>query len=309
MTLPVVYTADSAAVKVAVANIRTRVKNLAEPRLYQTAVALTILARLGKATVWHSWDTPPPTKATRFGRAQIADAMWQMFGTQPGALLKTGSTLGQGMNNPSRVMLDVLYGANGPITLVGDTLIAADSRQNSAKLEINDPNLRWSDSATAPTSVTFAEYNPVNSMGQQNGIGCAWPTSEAVSPTPSDPEGVYEVKRALCPKRRLAIGGEPTCLINGEVCGGQGDGGARAVTKPRLLAPPSPNSKTLVVLPGAVASLVAQATREGKRQLPSATDLSLLVSWCHTNGAGVQDGTRLTSLLGAKGLRMLASHT
>lgn len=305
MTLPVVYTTTPAEVKAAVANIRSRLRNLAEPRLYHTAVALTVLYRTGRATEWRSWDTPPPVTAVRFGRRELIGAMWEMFGTKPHALLRADAPLLAQMNRPSRVMLDVLYGANGPLTLVGNMRVAADSRRDSAKLELDDSNWLW---GATTSQVRLAEYNPVNTIYQQNGIGCAWPTSEAVGDSPPDPAAIYGVDRAQCPKRRNADGKEPTCAINGAVCGGQGDGAARAVTKPRLLAPPSPQSEAYVVLPESVKMLVAQATRGGKI-LPLASDLSLYVSWCHTGGSGTQDATRLPSLLGAQGLRLLTSTT
>jgi|GEM_PF-6457991 len=306
MTLPVLYTAAPAELREAIERIRDRVSDLAESRLYQIAMALTVLTRSGGATGWQSWDTPPPTMAVRFGRAQIVGAMWELFGTSTDALLHPGCAVAQQLNNPKRVLLDVLYGANGPLTLVGNIRVAADSRQDSAKLTLAHGSWIWSPAGTASPSVKLAEYNPVNSINQQNGIGCALPAPMAVMKSPDDPAAVYAVPRPQCPNWRLVAGEEPKCAINGAVCGGQGDGAARASTKPRLLAPPAPTSDAYLVLPNTIEALVAQATRGG-RQLPAATDLSFLASWCHTNGVGTQDATRITGLLGAQGLRLLTS--
>jgi len=307
MTLPVVYTVGPAEVRLAVESIRARVKDLAEPRLYWLAVTLTILCRTGEATAWQSWDTPPPATAKRFGKVEVVGAMWQMFGTKTTALLHAGSGVGQQLNSPTRVMLDLLYGANGPLTLVGNAKVATE-RRDCAKLTIDDGSWLWSTPVTGGPKARLAEYNPSNSRNQQNGVGCALAASDAVAASPTHPAGMYAVERKDCPKWHMAIGGEPTCSINGGVCGGQGDGAARETTKPRLLAPPSPGVAAYLVLPGTVEALVAQATKTGA-QLPAANDLSLVVSWCHTNGSGAQDATRLPSLFGANGLHLLTSTT
>ena len=306
MSLPVVYTAAPAELRAAVERIRDRVSQLAEPRLYQTAVALTVLTRSGGATAWQSWDTPPPASATKFGRPQLIGAMWELFGTNTEALLHPDSTVGQQLGNPSRVLLDVLYDAYGPLTLVSNIRVSADNRRDCAKLTTAHGSWIWSPPGTNAPAVKLAEYNPVNSINQQNGIGTALPASEAVVTSPSDPAAVYATPRSECPKRHIVAGEEPKCSINGGVCGGQGDGAARPTTKLRLLAPPAPSSDAYLVLPNTIDRLVTQATRGGRR-LPAANDLSFLVSWCHTNGVGAQGATRLPALLGAQGLRLLTS--
>jgi hypothetical protein len=308
MATPPVYAAAPADVRLAVEGIRDRVSGLAEPRLYQVAVALTVLSGTGEATRWHSWGSPPPGSAKRFGRAQLVGAMWQLFGTATDALLHPASAVGAQLGNPKRVMLDVLYGANGPLTLVGSTRVANDSRKDSAKLTVDHGSWLWSSPGAGSPPVKVAEYNPVNSLGQQNGIGCALPASAAVASAPDDPASIYAVPRPSCPNYRTVAGSEPICAINNIVCGGQGDGAARERTKPRLLAPPTAGSDAYLVLPGTITALVAQATR-GSRPLPLASDLSLLVSWCHTDGSGAQDASRLASLLGGAGIKLLTSTT
>lgn len=307
MTLPAVYVAAPADVRRAVDRIRARMKALAEPRLYQTAVMLTVLLRSSGATGWLSWTSPPPSKAQRFGKADLIGAMWQLLGTSTSALLQPGSPLEQAMGAPDRVLLDVLYdGKRDPLTLVRQGKIPPHKFRNAVKLSVSDPSWVWSPASASGTSTaTLAEYNPVNSMNQQNGIGCAWPADNAFA-TAGGAQGVYATARGACPKRRTVAGAEPTCALNDEVCGGMGDGAERLTTKPRLLAPPDLGSGAVLVLPGTVASLVAQATRGGKR-LPAAADLSLLASWCHTDGFGAQDVTRLPKLLGADGIRLLTS--
>ncbi len=309
MTLPAVYGAAASDVHAAVDRVRTRVKALAEPRLYQTAVMLTVLLHSHKATGWLSWSSPPPSTALRFGKADFKWAMWLLFGTDAAAFLRPGSTADLALGQPKRVMLDVLYdGQRTPLTLVTEAAIAPHQMKNSIKVGISDPSWVWSAAGAIGSSVAApAEYNPVNSMNQQNGIGCAW-TAAAAYGAAGGPQAVYATPRSLCPNRRVVASQEPTCAINDAVCGGQGDGAERKVTKPRLLAPPVAGSESLLVLPGTVASLVGQATRNGA-SLPAAADLSLIASWCHTNGSGTQDATRLPQLLGPDGLRLLTSTT
>ncbi len=169
----------------------------------------------------------------RFGRPQLVEAMWEMFGTRTAALLHADAPVIQQLNNPTRVMLDVLYGANGPLTLVANSR-AVDSRRDSAKLSIEDGSWIWSTPAVGASEVRLAEYNPVNTINQQNGIGCAFAAADAVATSPSDAASLYAVDRKSCPKRREVTSDEPKCAINDAVCGGQGDGAARETTKPRL---------------------------------------------------------------------------
>ncbi len=305
MSLPVLYEADTSDLRAAIERIRDRLGELRQPRLYAVAVALTILARQGRATPWLSWDSAPPSSAKRFGRPDVVWAMWQLFGAPTKALIKTGSSVDMQLRQPPRVLLDVLYGANGPLTLVAPARI--ENRRDAVKLTLTNPSWIWSDQTSDSTSSTsIAEYNPVNSINQQNGIGCAFPAAAAVEKNPDSPGAVYGVSRAECPHRKAVVGKEPTCSLNGAVCGGQGDGAERATTKPRLLAPPAEGSDAYVVLPNSISKLVELATAGG-HLLPAADDLSLLVSWCHTGGSGIQDAARLPILLGAEGLRLLTS--
>jgi hypothetical protein len=309
MTMPAVYVASPSDVRTAVGRIRDRVRDLAEPRMYQTAVLLTLLGRSNGATCWQSWDSPPPSSARRFRKADLIDAMWQLFGTDAPALLRAGSPVAQGMDNPTRVLLDPFYGANGPLTLVRRGPIAPHQTRNSAKLTLEDPSWIWSaPSASSSSEVRLAEYNPVNTFNQQNGIRCALPVTTALAANPNDPGAVYAVPRPDCPNYQQKPDHEPRCALNGEVCGGQGDGAGRAVTKPRLMAPPITNYPSHLVLPGTIEALVAQA-RRGDRKLPLGNDLSLLANWCHTSGTGTQDASRLAGLLGADGIRLLTSPT
>lgn len=306
MSLPVLYEADPHDLRAAIGGIRDRVGELAQPRLYAVAVALTILVRAGRATTWPSWNSAPPGSAKRFGRRDVVWAMWQLFGAPTEALVRAGSNVDMQLHQPQRVLLDVLYGANGPLTLVAPKPI--ENRRDSVKLTLDNPSWVWSDRTTGSTAspTTIAEYNPVNSINQQNGIGCAFPTARAIEQNPDNPGSVYAVLRAQCPQRRAVVGGEPRCSLNDDVCGGQGDSRERATTKPRLLAPPMADSDAYLVLPDSIIQLVGLATA-GAHLLPAASDLSLLVSWCHTGGSGVQDATRLPGLLGADGIRLLTS--
>lgn len=305
MSLPVLYEADTSDLRAAIERIRDRVSELRQSRLYAVAVALTVLARHGRVTRWLSWDSAPPSSAKRFGRPDVAWAMWQLFGAPTAALIRAGSSVDIQLRQPPRILLDVLYGANGPLTLVAPTRI--ENRRDAVKLTLTNPSWVWSDQTSDPTSSTsIAEYNPVNSINQQNGIGCAFPAARAVDKNPASPGAVYGVLRANCPQRKTVVGKEPICSLNGAVCGGQGDGAERATTKPRLLAPPAEGIDAYVVLPDSIGRLVELATAGG-HALPAANDLSLLVSWCHTGGSGIQDAARLPTLLGAEGIRLLTS--
>lgn len=309
MTLPVVYAAEPADVRSALDRVRARMRDLSEPRMYQTAVMLTLLLRWNRATGWRSWGSPPPIAAMRFGKAELIDAMWQLFGTETSALLRPGSAVVKAMDNPTHVLLDVFYGSNGPLTLARRGPIAPYKTKNSVKLTLDDPSWVWSSPNSGGMAVTrVAEYNPVNSLNQQNGIRCALPAAAALATAPADPGSVYAVSRAACPKRQHVAGEEPKCTINGEGCGSMGNGVERLTTKPRLMAPPVAGAEGHLVLPTTVKALVEQATK-GERKLPAATDLSLLATWCATNGAGAQGATRLTTLLGAEGIRLLTSTT
>jgi len=305
MSLPVVYTASPVEVRAAVERIRERVRALAEPKLYEFAVALTVLTRKGEATAWQSWDSPPPQFANTFGRPEVVGAMWTLFGTTPTALLHTNAAVIAQMSNPTRIMLDVFYDAQrSTLTLVGDVRI--QGQRDSVKLTIDDPSWIWSSQPMPSMPATVREYNPVNSMNQQNGVRCALPASEAIASSPTNPAKVYAVGRKDCPLRQVVSDAEPTCRLNGGVCGGQGSGTARETTKPRLLAPAVPGGSPHLVLPRTIESLVAQATKGGEK-LPAASDLSLLVTWCYTGGEGNQDLMRLPSLFGPRGLRLLTS--
>jgi len=311
MTLPAVYAAAPRDLHDAIDRVRTRLAALAEPRLYQVAVQLTVMSRSTRATSWQAWDSPPPNSAIQFGRAEIVAAMWSLFGTRTSALLRPGSPVDQQLGNPQRVMLDILFDAKRRLTLTADKPTpTSPHREDSVKLTIDDASWVWAPSG-AGTSVpsNVVEYNPVNSLLVQNGIGCLLPAQDAAQ-HPAGPAALYSVARADCPARRVPVDGEPTCSLASkhQVCGGQGDGGGRAVTKPRLLAPAKPGDSSFLILPGTIPTLVNQATRNGA-QLPKAQDLSLITAWCHANGVGTLNHSRLLGLLGAPGLSLLTSTT
>lgn len=309
MSLPVLYEADPVDLRNAIRRIRERISNLQQPRLYGIAVALTVLARQGRVTTWPSWDSPPPMSAEPIGRRNLVWAMWQLFGACPDALISIGSAVCVQLHDPSRVLLDVFYDPGGPLTLVAPNPIPGQNRRDAVKLTLENPSWIWSDKTNGSNALAdIIEYNPVNSINQQNGIGCALPTAVAVAEHPDSTDSVYAILRAQCPQRITPDDSEPKCSLNGKVCGGQGDGAERHATKPRLLAPPVNDSHGHLLLPGSIRTLVALATAGG-RSLPAASDLSLLVSWCYTGGSGVQDATRLVNLLGADGIRLLTSST
>ena len=270
---------------------------------------LTVLSNQGGATAWSSWDAPPPAAAVRIRRPQLVGAMWTLFGTSADAVLQPGSAARVVLNDPSKVIVDVLYKALAPPTVVSDHPGA--NRKDSIKLAIDDGAWIWSAAGAAPRPVTAAEYNPVNTINQQNGLQCALPASSAVASAPEDPGGVYAVPRTACPHRRVVLGQQPKCGLNDRDCGGSGDdeSGGRTVTKPRLLAPPV----AWLGRPARAARDRAGACRPGPPQrsqaLPRAQDLSLLAAWCHSDGHGHLDHSRLMALLGQDGVQMLTSPT
>ncbi len=310
MTLPAVYAAAPADLRSAFDNVRKRLADLAEPRLYQTAVQLTVMSRSNRATSWQAWDSPPPGVARVFGRAEIVSAMWSLFGTKTEGILQKGSPVDLQLGNPKRVMLDVLYNAKRDLTLVADNPPGSTSRKDAVRLTTADASWVWAPPGAAASPVSsIVEYNPVNSLGVQNGIGCLYPADVAAQQAVG-PKAVYAVPRTGCPKRVVVAGQEPTCSLSAknQVCGGQGDGEARTATKPRLLAPARLGDKGFLVLPDTVPSLVAQATKNGAK-LPLAQDLSLITAWCHADGVGTLNHSRLLGLLGAPGLSLLTSQT
>ena len=304
----VVYTASPIDIGAAIGRVRARVRALSEPKLYELAFALAVMSRQGLVTSWHSWDTPPPATARRVGRRTFVDALWSLFGTSPSGLLHEGAPVIAQLDGPNRVMIDVFYDAQRePLTLVGDKRIPGTTR-NSVKLRLDDPNWLWNPQVSA-TTAQAAEHNPVNAMNQQNGVRCGLPTSIAAVAA-GGPSQAYGVDRRSCEHRVVPADGEPKCLLNDQVCGGQGDGAARETTKPRLLAPPSPSAGEgeYVLLPRALADLVGQATKNGA-ELPAASDLSLIASWCQNPAARYLDHMRLLSLIGADGLRLLTRRS
>lgn len=303
----IIYSAAVEDVGAAVQRIRGRLQQLAEPRLYFMAIALTILVRKGQATAWRSWEASPPTSAVPFGRRQVQWAMWQLLGTQPAALLRTESQAAA-MLAPGRVMPEVFYNPRGPLTLVSEARIPGQGSRNALRLSPADPAWRWSE-ASAATSIGLpeaVEYNPVNTLNQQNGIKCSLPAISAAEGGATVAESTYALERHKCPHYSLREGSDPFCGINGEVCGGQGAGGSRARTKPRLLVPAvSHTDEGRLLVPGAISDLVDKATNDGACQKPNASDLALLVAWCAAGGSGLLDSTRLLELIGTAGLNEL----
>lgn len=310
MSLPPVWRTDPEELRDAAQRVHTCVGKLNQPRIYHLAVMLSILARQGKVTAWTSWDTPPPTVAKTFGRRDLVGAMWALFGSSTGAVLSRGTSLVAAMGNPRRVLLDPFYDARrdpDSLRLVGDRMIGT-TRTDSAALGLTSPHWIWGGTATA-TTPTFREYNPVNSLNQQNGVGCALSAAAAMAHAPNDPASLYAVSRTLCSRRQQHAGSEPTCALNGRTCGGQGDGAAREATKPRLLAPPVTDANAWMLLPDSLTKLVALATGGDPARLPKAKDLAVLASWCDTDGTGPQGPMRLMNLLGPDGVQLLTSTT
>ncbi len=270
------------------------------------AVALSVLTRSGGATHWQSWDAPPPGRSQRFGRHELVQAMWRLFGTTPGALLNPHAPLMQELNHPNRVLLDLLFDPREALTLVANHRLPGPGSRDSAKVSIDSPDWIWSaEPLSAIRSTKLAEYNPVNTLNQQNGIGCAWPADDAAQAI-DEPQEVYAVPRSRCVNLVAVPERDPLCRLNNKACAGTGEGTARAITKPRLLAPAFAGDPGYLVLPGTIEALVAQATRNGN-PLPRARDLSLMVSWCAANGTGNLDANRLIQLLGPPSMRLLTS--
>lgn len=309
MSLPVLYDARPSDLRDAVERIRTRVRILKQPRLYGAAVVLTVLARQGKIATWRAWESIPPASAGSIGKQQVVAAMRELFEAPAGALIQRGSAVDIQLDKPDRLMLDVLFDANGPLSLVGRKRLQGQRSKNSVKLELDNPCWVWSDSGlgAAASQVVVFEYNPINSFNQQNGIGCALPISDALQSKSRDPAAAYGKGRTECPSRSQVAGSEPKCSINEKICGGQGAGdeAGRRATKPRLLAPATEGESGDVILPDSIRTLSDLATDHGQSYLPAAADLALITSWCYTGGAGIQDSTRLPSLLGAEGISLL----
>jgi hypothetical protein len=309
MSLPVLFEARTSDLRDAVERVRTRVGALKQPRLYWAAVALTVLARQGKIASWRAWDSIPPASAGTIGRRQVVAAMRELFEAPAGALIHRGSAVDIQLDKADRLMLDVLFGANGPLSLIGRRPLRGQGSRDSVKLELDNPCWVWSKAGpgAAASRVTVFEYNPVNSFNQQNGIGCALPITAALQSKPHDLAAAYAKARTECPSRSQVAGSEPKCSINEKICGGQGAGdeAGRRATKPRLLAPATEGESGDVILPDSIRTLSDLATDHSQSYLPAAADLALITSWCYTGGAGIQDSTRLPSLLGAEGISLL----
>lgn len=301
----ILFSADIHDVRVALERVRERIAGLAEPRLYSTAFALQVLTRANRATAWRSWDAAPPSTATEFGRGDLQWATQQMFGTTPTALLRDQSDAVSRLAAGSRVFLDPFYGSGGDLTLVSDKRIPGGGSHNSLRMNIDNSSWRWSQNSGAD-AIHSVEYNAGNTLNQQNGIGCELPASDAITRS-SGPAAEYLTPRADCSYRHSGVG-EPTCALNGQVCGGQGSGVARLRTKPRLLAPPTPTSQARMLLPGAIESLVDKSTDGHQRKKPIAKDVSLLVAWCASAGKAPFDSMRLVGLIGATGLSLLLDN-
>ncbi|WP_144420143.1 hypothetical protein [Micromonospora haikouensis] len=201
--------------------------------------------------------------------------------------------------------MDLLFDPREALTLVADHRLPGPGSRDSAKLGIDAPDWVWSaEPLSAIRATTLAEYNPVNTLNQQNGIGCAWPADDAQAI--GEPQEVYAVPRSRCVNLVTVPGRDPQCRLNSKACAGTGEGTARTSTKPRLLAPAFAGDPGYLVLPGTIEALVAQATRNGA-PLPRARNLSLVVSWCAANGTGNLDANRLIQLLGPPSLRLLTS--
>lgn len=308
VTLPPVWTMNAEELRDAAQRVRVCVGKLSQPRIYHLAVMLSVLAVQGKVTAWSSWDTPPPTVAKNFGRNDLINAMWALFGTRTDSLLEPETALVSAMGNPTRVLLDPFYDAKREpdrFRLVGNRKIGT-SRADSGAVALGSPYWVWAGTASA-TLPAFREYNPDNSRNQQNGVRCALPAIDSLALAPHNPGSLYTVSRTLCPRRHYQTGSDPVCALNGDGCGGQGDGAARTATKPRLLAPPVPGAGTFMLLPNSLARLVSLATGGDSTRLPKAKDLAVLASWCHTNGNGPQGPMRLINVLGQDGIQLLSS--
>lgn len=300
-----IFQAPPAEVGEAVGRMRERMGALKEPRLYQLAVVLTVLLRRGEATSWDSWDAVPPATGLPIRKSTYIGTMWDLFGVAADALLQPDSLVRSTLQQPSRVLLDVFYHPGDELTVVSDRPGPGGKQNYAAKLKLDHAAWVWATVAESVAPPRTVEYNPVNTRNQQNGVWCALPPSMAMSLSPADPSGVYALRRNDCPYRQEA-GRQRTCALNDEQCGGSGDdeAGARQKTKPRLLAPLADG---VLVLPGSVEALVARAQGSDGVPLPQRKDLSLLASWCHRNGKGPFNQSRLMDLLGFRGINLLTS--
>jgi hypothetical protein len=293
---PALYSATSSDIRAAVERIRACVSELKAPKLYHAAVAATVLHRAGRAQQLRAWDSLPTGSALRVRRGDIGWAIAQLFGAPTDALLTSTGTVRTTLGTPQTVVLDLMYDHSGPLTLVeGNTM------KSAMKLEISDESWVWNAGAGNTSPTTYVEYNPVNSWGQQNGVFCALPLGSTSHLSAGEREATYDLNRVLCPHRSV----DAKCNLNNESCAAMNSSTARATGKPRLMVPVSATGNTTVLLPGAVEALVEEATSHGSISLPSATDFSLVASWCHAGGGGVLDHSRVTTLLGAQGVDTL----
>ena len=297
----VISTVEATDVRAAVLSLRSRVRLMAEPRLYFTALSLALLKRQRLVSQWSSWDAPPPLKGQSLNRATFANAMWSLFGTTRIGMLREESAAWAACES-DQVMLDPFYDTQKPnqLTLVTKSAFSGHSPANSLKLDISDPGWRWHASGTGTTEFRRVEYNASNTLNQQNGISCAMSPAEAAASAAGAPT-TYQVDRSNCIHHAVTAKG-PTCSLNGKTCGSLGDGVARDRTKPRLYASTGEGSAERVLLPDAFDRLLDAATASGRFALPRAEDMALLTSWCHNSGAGKVDSMRFLSLLGPEGI-------
>jgi len=293
---PVVFTATPGDLSDAIARIRAAVRQLRAPKLYQAAFAATILTRAGKAQQLAHWAALPTGSARQIRRGDFVWAMTQAFGTSVDALLAPAVPARVALGSVSQVVLDLLYDAMGPLTLVARH---GDVAKDALKLTLTDQSWIWNSGSGTPTPTKQVEYNPINSFGQQNGIHCALPL-ELARQVP-EPHLAYSVPRTDCVHRLSTA----RCSLNGDWCASMDKDTQRATGKPRLYVPVLNQPDAKVLLPGAIEHLVNEATDGGNVSRPSAADMSLVASWCAANGNGNFNHTRLASILGAEGIRVL----
>ncbi len=299
--MPVLYSATPADLRDAVARIRERVKNLRAPKLYHAAVTATVLARSGQVQEMQNWESVPSASARDVQRVDVGWAISQLFMAPIDAFLLPNAPARPAMVGVSHVVLDLLYDAGrSPLTLVART---GNRLRDALKLPIGDESWIWNQAGGATSPSRTIEYNPINTWGQQNGVRCGLSVQAALGT--GDPASAYAVGRINCAHHTI----EGRCDLNNDFCARMDGETSRLIGKPRLFVPFDATGSSRVLLPGGIRKMVDEATGSGSMPLPRSEDMSLVAGWCAAGGGENLDHSRLASLLGGSGIRLLTEVT